>query len=62
MVTKWYEVSCDNCGCGITHVRSVSKEELRAYGVVVSGKKHFCSSECLREFKLRAKVGNSKER
>lgn len=62
MIEKWYEVSCDNCSCGITHVRSVSKEALRMYGVVVSGKNHFCSPECLREFKLRAKVGNSKER
>lgn len=60
MIEKWYEVSCDQCGCGITHTRSSSKEELRLYGVIVRGRRHFCSSLCLQEWLVQQKSNKSK--
>ena len=48
MIQRWYEVTCDYCGCGINHyaVRKPTKEMLEADGAVCTATKQFCSDEC----------------
>lgn len=52
MKSKWYEYTCDICGA-VTHTRGASNAEIRRYGWIVSGGKHYCSKECKDEDKGR---------
>ena len=45
MKSKWYEYTCDVCGA-VCHTRGASNAEIRRYGWIVSGGKHYCSKEC----------------
>lgn len=52
MIKKWYEVSCDKCGCTINHYpnNKPTPTELRKDGVVVrinNGKIHTFCHRCL---------------
>ncbi len=52
MKSKWYEYTCDVCGA-VCHTRGASNWEIRSYGWIVSGGKHYCSKECYNEDKRR---------
>lgn len=48
MIQRWYEVTCDYCGCGINHyaVGKPTREMLEEDGIVCTATKQFCSDEC----------------
>lgn len=52
MKSKWHEYTCDACGA-VCHTRGASNWEIRSYGWIVSGGKHYCSKECYNEDKRR---------
>ena len=48
MITKYYEMACDNCGCGdyLNTNIDVAKEHFKDMGWIFKNKKHFCSKSC----------------
>lgn len=51
-IMKWYEISCDNCGCGQHFPISKSfaiKEYKRLGGIVKSNGSSYCSCKCYEE-------------
>ncbi len=48
MKRRHFEISCDKCGIAINHYAkySPSDKKLREDGILVKGKKHYCS-DCI---------------
>lgn len=55
MISKWYEVTCDSCGCGLNHyaLNKPTKQMLKDDGFVVKGDKVFCDINCLRKYNTK---------
>ena len=52
MIQRWYELTCDYCGCGINHyiAHKPNRDRLEADRVVCTATKQFCSEKCLAEW------------
>ena len=63
MLTRWYELTCDNCGWTINRYIDIkrSKEMLDEDGVIVVGNRHFCSHDCYEEWLRNNKTPRIKE-
>lgn len=46
LVCKEIGCSFEKMGGAVTHTRGASNAEIRRYGWIVSGGKHYCSKEC----------------
>ena len=48
MITKYYEMACDNCGGGdyISTNLDVAIEHFKSVGWIFKNKKHFCTKDC----------------
>ena len=66
MIKKYYECTCDFCGCVINHYPDVrpTKEDFEEIGAVVYGRKIFCDVRCLSNYRhdlTVSRVGNLKQ-
>ena len=50
MITKWYEISCDECGCACIYQGSFksAEEQFEDDGGIVIKRKHYCD-KCKKE-------------
>jgi hypothetical protein len=48
MIRKWYEVSCDTCGCAEHFGGSIASARRQAVGTgwLIIGKNAFCTKDC----------------
>ena len=49
MIHKYYEITCDHCGCADFYTVSIAEAEkdARKNGwIITKSKNHFCDSEC----------------
>lgn len=48
MIEKWYEVTCDYCGCVINHFigRRPTDDEIKEIGGYTTPTKQFCDYQC----------------
>ena len=48
MIRKYYEISCDLCGCGV-HFRGSAlsaERQFKSLGGIIINKKHYCDKYC----------------
>ena len=56
MITKWYEIVCNGCGCA-EHFRGTKKQAENQFrlkgGIIKKGNLHFCELPCLYDFQTK---------
>ncbi len=49
MITRWYEIVCDDCGSGehfLGNIQSAESQFRNTGGIVTKDKKHYCDKNC----------------
>ena len=59
MVRKYYELSCDNCGCADFYLigQDFAKAARSNGWIITKDKKHYDTLECYKEAKNKKEVG-----
>ena len=55
MITKWYEIVCDGCGCAQHYRGSKNQASLQfcIEGGTIRNNLHFCQPSCLDKYKTK---------
>ncbi len=58
MIRKYYEISCDNCGCGdyFSGSKEQSIEHFKDVGWIFKNKKHYCNSNCEDNYEIKIRT------